>query len=106
QRCFEVKLRGLEAVRIRIRDLTHGQEMIWDLQAELRILSTHREYVRLLNEEIARAGHGIHTPAYLIERNNRLSAIAESRRRVAEYLEAFIESAELVVLRQPGDSSR
>jgi hypothetical protein len=102
RRRVEVNVGGLGTVRVQVRALTKGREMMWDLQSELRILSTHRDYVRLLNEEIARPGHGIHGPAYVMERNKRLRDIEESRRRVADYLDAFIESAELVVFRQPG----
>jgi hypothetical protein len=101
-----VKVRGVGTLRVCLREQTRGQEMLWDLQSELRIVSTHREYVRLLNQMIADGGLGIQAPAYLMERNRRTGEIAQGRRRVADYLEAFVESAELVVPGQAGDARR
>ena len=84
-------------LRLRFWHSPFDENVIWDLQAELRILTIHREHVRILNETIARGGLGTAEGAYLMARGERLREVEKSRGQIRQYLDALIESAEIVV---------
>lgn len=82
--------------RVVLRSKGASQEALLDLQSELNISSTHREYIRHLRDDLAVGGLGIITPAFKITLERRMTELDQTRERIRDYVAAIILKIELL----------